>query len=727
VGKANVSRQSLVEAIATLEAQRGLTGDSRNLDQAVETALQALRDRLARLQAGPGDGRRHQLAVLVADLSGFTALSEHMDVERVREAINAMWRVLDDVIRAWGGQIDQHAGDSLLALFGLPQPRQGDTARALHAALAMQQELDLFNARARRAAAQTSDASSWAGEWPGPDMRIGVHSGPVYFARAPVGALSAGVRSSAVGDTVAEARRLEKLAPTGGVLASTAVQRQSEARFTFRPMSEIAPQANREESFLVIGERTESTAYVPGTVAGQVTRLVGRTEEMDRLELALQVTADSRAPQLVTVVGPPGIGKSRLIHEFESHVHLLSGSPVLLRAGTRGACPDAPFALVRDLLLRRFDIRPQHSHYLIEHRLRQALAELERSEGNREPWGHAATPAQALSLLERLLSVGKAAETTIDEVAAVAGPLIRAITAERPAIVILEGINRADRESLDLVDRLVREGDVGPVLFLGVATSLASGPSMQTIPWLDQEEDVFSPFSRIDLPPLSAVESRLMATGILSPLLPPPMRLLDLVVAEASGRPLYIENIIRLLIGRGVITVGERWRVDMARAEAFPLPSDLPKLMDVRLTQLPEVEQTILQHAAILGPLCWDTALIEMKTPADFDETEIEAALLSLEIKNYLVRDDIYSFAGNQAYSFRRDSVREAAYAGMPPAARRALHLEAAHWLIAKRIDARFSAWFPVDMMIAGHFEAAGDDTRAATWRQRAGQLAAVS
>src|SRR5690606_32041629 len=107
----------------------------------------------------------------------------------------------DAVIHAWGGQIEQHAGDSLMALFGLPYPRGGDAARALYAALAMQQELALFNERARRAAAGVPD-SSWAGHWPGPDMRIGVHSGQVYFAHAPG-------RAAAVGDAVSQARRLE--------------------------------------------------------------------------------------------------------------------------------------------------------------------------------------------------------------------------------------------------------------------------------------------------------------------------------------------------------------------------------------------------------------------------------------------------------------------------------------------------------------------------------------
>ena len=97
---------------------------------------------------------------------------------------------------------------------------------------------------------------------------------------------------------------------------------------------------------------------------------------MDRLQLALQTATDSRAPFLVTLVGSPGAGKSRLVHEFEAQARLLGDSPTILRAGTQGAFPDFPYALVRDMLLRQFSIRPQHSHFLIEHRLRRGLAEL---------------------------------------------------------------------------------------------------------------------------------------------------------------------------------------------------------------------------------------------------------------------------------------------------------------------------------------------------------------
>lgn len=712
MGKANVSRPALVEAIATLEVQRGMTGGEADLDRAVETVLLVLREKLEQIQAEPGDRQRQQLAVLVADLSGYTALSERMDAEWVGDAINSMWRVLDAVIRAWGGQVDQHAGDSLMALFGLPAPRQGDVSRALQAALAVQQELRLFNERVRRAAVDAS-GTAWAAGWPGPSMRIGVHSGVVYYTRAPGGNPLRRGRVNAVGETVAVARRMESLAPVGGVLVSATAAQQAHDRFLIRPLTDTPVDPGGESACLVIGERPTAMEYRPGHIAGQISRLVGRAEQLDQLDIALQTAIDSRTPQLITIVGPAGVGKSRLVHEFIGQARLSAGSPTILRAGTQGAHRGYPFALVRDLLLRRFNLYPQDSRYLIEHKIRSGLAELAELAGG-DP------VVDSPELLMTLIDAGTAATLPVAEVLAGVGPLMRSAATAGPLIVILEGISRADEQSLELIARLVDNSEAGPILIIGIATETETIDPAAMLPWLGLDDDAFSPFQRIDVPPLTAIESRLMATQILAPLSPPPMRLVDLVVAGADGNPLYIEAYIRLLMERGIITAGEQWRCDMAGAEATTLLPGMAKLFEARLGQLPDVERTVLQRAAVFGPLCWDSAILEANVAADFTDSSVETALLSLEMKRYLIRDDIYSFGATRAYAFWRDTIREMVYRTVPDDQRRALHLDAAHWLVANENDARFSTWFPIDVMIARHFAAAGDIDRADAWRRRA-------
>ena len=702
VAKANVSRQALVEAIAKLESQRG-PGD-RALGRAIETALSALRDKLAEPQSNPDDQQQRQLAVLVADLSGFTALSERMDAEKVRDALNAMWRVLDAVILAHGGRIDQHAGDSLLALFGLPQPREGDSARALRAALTLQAELGLFNERVRQVAA-AGEGAAWAADWPGPAMRVGVHSGPVYFARA-----AGSARLTAVGETIAVARRLEHAAPAGQVLASTAIQRQAGAQLLFAAAPEKAVaalgRAAAEPVYLATDERADQPTFAPALIAGQVTRLIGRDDPLDQLENALQATLDSGAPQIVTLLGAPGAGKSRLVHEFEARARLLTGGPGLLRADGRLFAVEAPYALVRDLLLRRFGIRPQHSHFIVEDRIRRVLHALDRPERGPRRLSATGPLDSTVALLKQLLDARAAAYLSLDEVQPMVARLLGAIAAG-PAIILLEDVHRADRHSLELVHRLAQAGDELPVLFLAVAPVADSAPP--ELPWLGDAEDPFSPVSRLAVAPLSPVDSRLMATDILGPLTPPPMRLLDLIVAESGGNPLYIEAFIRLLLERGIISMGERRGVDMAQAERTRLPAGLARLIETRMLALSPAEQLVLQAAAVVGPLFWDMAVLDTRAPLldDLSEAEIEGALLGLELRRFIIRDTTYSFGATQAYRFRRELGHEVAYLSLAPAARAAQHRRVAQWLLANQNDGRFQAWFPVEQMIVRHLAAA--------------------
>ncbi len=704
-----------MEAIATLESQR--QPDEPALDRAVAIALSALRDKLADLQSNPGDQQQRQLAVLVADLSGFTALSERMDAEKVRDALNAMWRVLDAVILAHGGQIDQHAGDSLLALFGLPQPRAGDAARALRAALTLQAELALFNTRVRQTAA--SQGATWAADWPGPAMRVGVHCGPVYFARA-----AGSARLTSVGETIAIARRLEHAAPVGGVLASAAAQRQATTQVQFAeapaPLVAAAGRPVGEALYLATGERPDFPSFGPALTAGQVTRLIGREEPLDRLANALQAVSDSGAPQVLTMLGAAGSGKSRLVHEFAARARLLTDLSGVQPTGGRLFEAEAPFALVRDLLLRRFGIRPQYSHAMVEDRIRRVLDALDRPDRARRL--SATGPLDStLELLKQLLNGQTAATLPPEQVDSLVERLLGAVTAAGPTIVVLEDAHRADRQSLDLVDRLTRAGRPLPVLFLVVAAQ--DGHTPPALPWLGREEDPFSPFDRLEVTPLSAVDSRLMATDILGQL-SPPMRLLDLIVAESGGNPLYIEAFIRLLLERGVISVGERRGFDMAQLERMRLPAGLPGLIETRMQALSEAERHVLQAAAVAGPLFWDITLLDTASPHsdDLTEAEIEAALLSLVGKRFILPDTTYSFGAAQAYRFRRAVGYEAAYDSLSPAARLAQHARVAQWLLANQNDAHFRAWFPVDGMIAYHLAAGGEATRAFAWRQRAGQ-----
>lgn len=718
MGKANLSRQALIEAIASLESQRREATNDHDLDRAVRTALAALRQKLVELQS-PSDPDSHLfLAILVADLSGFTAFSEHMDAENVHDALNAMWQVLDGVILAWGGSIDQHAGDSLLALFGLPYSRGNDIFRAVQAALAIQFELDLFNKRVE-AATDDNPEFPWSREWPSPRMRIGIHAGPVYFARVPGGG------RTAVGDSILMGRRMEKMAPVGRVLASHFVYQQVRAQFhmeaiaasTVSDASSLMEPVESDEAYIVVGERVRPVSSAD-MIAGERSRLVGRAAEIDELQLALQMAGDIRTPQLVSIIGRPGMGKSVLIQEFEQQSQLFGESFTVLRAVSQQPWPATAYSLIRDLLLRRLSIRAQHSRHIIEAKIRRALVRITPA-GTIEPADETIT--WATELLLQLLDAKAAATLRPNDIFALVVSLFENITSSGPAVLIIDQLHRADRPSIELIDQLMLVESELPILILcSVEDDSTHGPQA-TVPWLGRDEDPFSPAIRLKLAPLSPVDARLMVTDMIKRLSPLPMRLVDLIVAESQGNPLYIEFFIRWLVERGLLTIGETWRADMAGIEDLPLPNGLENLIRMRIASLSPAESLALQYASVIGYIFWDEALFvgqEADNGSRLGETEIEVALLSLEKKHYILPDTSCSFSNIQAYAFERPLVRDVIYAMIPESERVRLHRQTANWLMAVRNEMRSGVWLPSETMIAWHLSQAGDNQRAAAWRQ---------
>lgn len=698
MAEANISRQALVEAIAALESRQGADGNSPSLELALKVALAALRDKLAAPDDSTSTRTYPSLAVLVADLVGFTALSESMDAENVRAALNAMWQVLDKVIRAWGGEIAQHAGDSLLALFGTSRPRQGDAERALQAALAMQTELRLFNERIRRRVARP-DAVPWMAEWPAPQMRIGVHAGPVYFAKA-----GADGPQVAIGESVAVARWLERQAPAGSVLTSAVVLDQVKGRVEVTAVPSATP-GRETATALLTGEQVyrvnhahrsdESSRFSARPTLPS--HLLGRNSELENLQALMQSVVDSGVPRMVVLVGDPGSGKTRLLQEFAAHANVLSGPLSVLYAGMDQPWPAAPYSLVRDLILRRFDLRPQHSRWLVTDRLHRALSESDQSE-----------PSQLIGVAQGLLDIKSSVGLPSDEVLNFLMSLLRNDTARGSVLLILDNILRADSESLTVLLRLLGKADNLPVL---VAATVDSSTTTHLPEWLstaDAPADPFAVFQRLDLPPLSPVNSRLMATAVLHRLASTPMRLVDLIVAESAGNPLYIEAFTRLLVKRGIIIGDEQWQVDMSRAESLRLPKGLTELFQLQLAGLPDEQRQLLQCAAVMGSVCWDAALAEMLPTHRQDAHTFESALAQLESEGFLRRNASFSFGDAQAYAFDRSIVRDAAASMLTPEARRNIHRRAAVWLIAHQQIAPFNTWLPVSTMIAWHLHQAG-------------------
>lgn len=695
MAEANVSRQLLVEAIAALEAQGDDTGNDEELADAIQTALDVLRHRLAFTQSA-GIPDSESLAILVADLSGFTALAERQDAERVQEAISAMWDVLDAVVTSWGGEVELHAGDSLVGLFGHPTPRRGDVERALYAALTMRTELELFNARARSANRPAGDVN-WAAGWPGPAMRIGVHAGPLVIARQP-----AGRRRVLLGESWRVAQLLQECAEPGEVVASAVVWDAAHTAFEMQPHQ---GKTTEMPVYRVIAPRPPDPAS-PVSRPDDLPALAGRRDELEFLEQRFQLVADGHMLHTALMLADAGSGKSRLIHELERQLRVIHGPITVLRA--RATTQDAPFALVRELLAHRLDLRPQYSRYMKAHLITHALERLAGRTRQAQPPARVAGQetermAGAADLLSRLLTPRDGRVPDMAEVVAANEIVLGIVAGDSPTLLVLEDIHLADRPSLELVEVLRKTTAELPLLILATADpAVEERDDLRDLSWLAEPVGPFDNHARLFLPPLSPVDSRLLAISMLPELTPAPLRLVDLLVAEARGNPLHIEQLIELFIAAGVIRTGERWAVDMDRAERMRLPRALPELIQQRVARLPELERQILEAGAVIGDTFWDES-VERVLPVPVDLSALDDHLGRLVGGGLLAPEVTADLGGARAYRFQRRVVAGAIYDSLPPVLRSRYHRRAAAWLRALPPALAQRSWMPVSELAALH------------------------
>ena len=260
------------------------------------------------------EGERKLVTVMFADFSGFTALAEQLDPEAVRELVNACFDHLVPIIKKYEGTVEKFIGDEIMAIFGAPVAHENDPERALRTALEMMDELGMFNA----------DHNLDMG------MHIGIDTGLVIAG----GIGSEGQQQYGVmGDTVNLAKRLQKAAPTGCVLISHATYRHVRGVFDVLPQEPIQVKGKAKPVLTYLVQRAKPRAFHMGIrgVEGIETRMVGRDAELVILQNVFRDTMEDAETRIVTVVGEAGVGKSRLLYEFNKMDRVATGGDMVLQ------------------------------------------------------------------------------------------------------------------------------------------------------------------------------------------------------------------------------------------------------------------------------------------------------------------------------------------------------------------------------------------------------------
>jgi class 3 adenylate cyclase/tetratricopeptide (TPR) repeat protein len=699
---------ALQAAIAALEAQRGLLGNA-----VVDVAVAPLRAQLAALEgptSPPESGPTSQpesaaqpeqmlrrVSILFLDVVGSTSLSQILDPEETHEVMDGALARCTAMVLKHRGKVLQYAGDNLLAIFAADEAQEHDAERAVRAGLDMIAEGRLLGQKV---------LSEHGHE--GFDVRVGVHTGGVL--------LGGGVDAEGTirGMAVNIAARMEQTAPSGGLRISQDTWRHIRGVFEFEAQPPITVKGIEEPiaTYLVLRAKPRAFRAPARGIDGVATRMVGRDAELARLQSAFERLIERRRFEMLLVVAEAGVGKSRLLHEFTDWAELRPEKFFSFHGRADPRTQNQPFGLLRDVLAWRLQISDTDSMAEATAKIEQGIAPLFIDDDGPElAQAHAHLLGHLIGLdfsdsphVRGILDDPKQIRTRAFHAAAQA---FRRISArdQLPIVLQLDDLHWSDDGSLEFLKHLLHVNHDVPML----ALCLTRPNLFERRP--DFREAV-GPEQRIDLVPLDKAVSGELARELLKRLPAIPDTLSELLVARADGNPFYMEELVMMLLDRGVLKAyAEAWSLDTERILGDAVPPTLIGILQARLDGLPAAERLALQEASVVGMVFWEEAL------AALDEQSPQALPALVRRELALPHIDT-SVDGEHEYGFKHQILHEVTYETVLKRSRRALHARAAAWfagLTGVRAAGLLGA--------AGwHYERGGDPARASEYYARAAE-----
>jgi class 3 adenylate cyclase len=584
------------------------------------------------------EAERRQVTILFADMVGFTAFSERAGEEAAFTLMQGLAKLMGDAVRERGGVVRGFTGDGIMAVFGAPLAFEDAPVRACKAALTI---LDVLKAA-------SGDMEAKRGVRP--ELRIGLNSGP-----AVVGAVQEGddAAVTVLGDTVNVAARLQTLAEPGSAVMSDTVRRLTEGvvEATFVGEYPIKGKSNPQKAYRLEAIRQGATRFDARVRLG-LTTYVGRDRELEMLVRGLD--SISNGVQAFDIVGEPGIGKSRLVHEFIGQ---------MVKERTRiigGSCtPDGqqtPFRAFIEILRVAFRLSPVETNLAVTEKLDDGLKRLGlRSSENvgllLNLLGIRA-PDEALAGLDGVL-IGLRTRDLLQS-------LVHAQCRLTPMIMVVEDLHWLDSASEDLLARIITIED--PLQLLILHTRRPEYP----LPWAGRQR-----VTQLIVKPLAERETARVAqarigAGDL------PEDLAKLIAARADGNALFAEEIAAFLIERGIVRRSATGLDFDSTAVAAALPESVQSLLAFRVDRLDPADRTLLQAAAVAGRH-FDPDLVGAIAGDGGNVATSFAAMEALDL--------VHHAEGSSDYVFKHALVRDAVYDGLLKARRTALHLRVAEEL----------------------------------------------
>ena len=515
-------------------------------------------------------------------------------------------------------------GDAVMAVFGAPVAHEDDAERAVRAGLRILEAIVELN---------ESDPGL------GLQVRVGINTGEAVVALDARPDLGEGF---VAGDVVNTAARLQGAAPADGVAVSEQTYRQTERVFEYEPLEPVAVKG-KSEPLAIFRPLRARAEFGRDVVRTHTTPLVGRDLERSLLIGTFDRAAQQRSCQLVTLVGEPGVGKSRMCAELLRHV---DAQPDLVR-WRQGRClpygDGIAFWALGEIVKAECGILESDTPSEAAEKLEQRLPE--------------GDPERAWLLARLAPLVGAPAEPAGQEESFAAWRrFCESLATERPTVLVLEDLHWADSALLGFLEHLADWAEDVPLLLLCTAR-----------PELYERHATFGANARnaqrVNLAPLSNTETAQLVSALLErAVLPADTQ--QALLERAGGNPLFAEEFVRLLTDH--------------RSDAVEVPDSVQALIAARLDTLPAERKSLLQDASVLGKVFWSGALAAM---GDRDRHGVEQALHELARKELVRSARTSSMEGEHEYGFWHVLVRDVCYGQIPRAARAARHQAAAVWI----------------------------------------------
>jgi class 3 adenylate cyclase len=584
----------------------------------------------------PTTAVRKVVSVLLADLTGSTQLQEELDPESTRSVMTRFYAVMRSTVLRHGGVVEKFIGDAVVALFGAPTVGEDDALRAVRCGAAMIEDLEGLNDELE---------DRWGVRL---RMRVGVNTGELVISGEGL----------LVGNTVNTAARLEQAAAASELLIGEATQRLVRHHVRLEPMTPLQAKGKAEPlpAWRVLSATSgpEDEADLPANAP-----FVGRGSELLRLHGALSAAIAERACRLVTVIGSPGVGKSRIVAEFARDA---SERAVVVAGHCEPSGEGITFLPIAEVLRGVAGIEEADAPDVVLSKLSALVAE----DPDRD---------RLVAVVGSVL--GASAPASVEESFWAVRRTLEAVARRRPLVVVLDDVQWGQPMFLDLAEHLIDWVRNAPILLVAMAR-----PEMREL------RDAFTPTGRrpidvIELAPLRPQESRALFDLVLGVSdLPTPLirRILD----TTEGNPLYIGELLRMLIDEGSLQrTGDVW-VAVQGIDSVTVPPTIQALLSARIEHLHSDERMVVERAAVIGQQFYRGAVAAL-APGPVSNG-LDAHLEMLRRTDMVEPEGTY-WIDEPVYRFHHALIRDAAYHLLLKELRAELHERFADWLHARAGD----------------------------------------